>query len=99
LFRPYIDEGEISNLSAFNFFVRSSAIKSQEPLSGTTLLLENEGDNATAESVIENTRQHFTTRQVKRSSRGKIRKNVTRNSNLKIQKGSPITGNMPEKLY
>ncbi|MGK2896700.1 MAG: type IV secretory system conjugative DNA transfer family protein [Candidatus Saccharimonadales bacterium] len=37
LFKPYIDEGEISNLPAYNFYAKLSAVKPQEPLSGQTL--------------------------------------------------------------
>jgi len=43
LFVPYIEKGEIANLSTFNFYARLSATKSQEPLSGQTLLLKNKG--------------------------------------------------------
>ncbi len=39
LFQPYIEEGEIANLSSYNFYMRVAAQKSQEPLSGETVLL------------------------------------------------------------
>lgn len=51
LFKPFIDEGEISNLPAYNFYAKLSAIKAQEPLSGQTLLLESEGSKETAQAV------------------------------------------------
>jgi hypothetical protein len=51
LFKPFIDEGEISNLPAYNFYAKLSAIKAQEPLSGQTLLLESEGSKDTAQAV------------------------------------------------
>ncbi|MCY1545293.1 hypothetical protein D9M68_812280 [compost metagenome] len=38
LFRRYIETGEIANLSSFNFYLRLSAIHSQEPLSGNTVI-------------------------------------------------------------
>jgi hypothetical protein len=41
LFRPYIEEGEIANLSAYNFYAKLSAVKAQEPMSGETILLDN----------------------------------------------------------
>ncbi|HUB92972.1 MAG TPA: DUF87 domain-containing protein [Verrucomicrobiae bacterium] len=59
LFTPYIAEGEISNLSPFNFYARLSATTAQEPLSGKTLLLEGEGNNDVAIVVIENSRMLF----------------------------------------
>lgn len=40
LFKPYIDEGEIAKLPSYNFYMRISAVKSQEPFSGETLLLK-----------------------------------------------------------
>ena len=51
LFKPFIDEGEISNLPAYNFYAKLSAIKAQEPLSGQTLLLESEGSKEIAQAV------------------------------------------------
>lgn len=39
LFEPYIERGEISNLSAYNFYCRISGVETQEPMSGETLLL------------------------------------------------------------
>ncbi len=56
LFSPYIDEGEISNQPPYNFYARLSAAQSQEPLSGQTLLIEDEGNNDIAIVVIENSR-------------------------------------------
>lgn len=38
LFAPYIDQGEISNLPAYNFYVRIQAQESSEPVSGETVL-------------------------------------------------------------
>jgi len=43
MFSPYIEPGEISNLPAYNHYARLAAVSAQEPLSGQTLLLENEG--------------------------------------------------------
>src|SRR5690606_6781229 len=43
LFSPYIEQGEIANLPSFTFYARISAVHSQEPMSGATVLLEDEG--------------------------------------------------------
>lgn len=51
LFKPFIDEGEMSNLPAYNFYAKLSAIKAQEPLSGQTLLLEDDGSREIARAV------------------------------------------------
>jgi hypothetical protein len=39
LFRPFIEENELSNIPSFNFYARISAVNTQEPVSGTTVLL------------------------------------------------------------
>ena len=59
LFQPFIKAGEIANLSAYNFYAKLSAVKSQEPLSGETLLLDNEGSKETAEKVIKLSRKRY----------------------------------------
>ena len=38
MFTPYIEQGEIANLPTFNYYIRIAAVRSQEPLSGETLL-------------------------------------------------------------
>ncbi len=52
LFAPYIEPGEMSNLPAYNFYAKLSAIRPQEPLSGQTLLLEDEGSVEVAQRAI-----------------------------------------------
>lgn len=51
LFSPYIEQGEISNQPPFNFYARFASTKSQEPLSGQTIVLESDGDEDIAERV------------------------------------------------
>lgn len=51
LFKPFIGEGEISNLPAYNFYAKLSAIKAQEPLSGQTLLIASARSKETAKTV------------------------------------------------
>jgi Type IV secretion-system coupling protein DNA-binding domain/TraM recognition site of TraD and TraG len=42
LFQPYIKEGEIANLDSYNFYARIAASKTQEPISGETVILEDQ---------------------------------------------------------
>lgn len=63
LFAPYIDQGEISNLSSFNFYAKLSAMKAQEPLSGETILLSDTGSNDVFQAAIEQSRRVFTKKQ------------------------------------
>ncbi|HMS31262.1 MAG TPA: type IV secretion system DNA-binding domain-containing protein [Candidatus Saccharibacteria bacterium] len=63
LFSPYIDPGEMSNLPAFNFYAKLSAIKPQEPLSGQTILLPDKGDEMIAQKAVELSRASFAKKQ------------------------------------
>jgi len=61
LFQPYVDVGEISKLSSFNFYMSVRALSTQEPLSGETVPLGFDGDEDIAEQVVEASRQQYTT--------------------------------------
>lgn len=64
LFTPYLEPGEISNLPAYNFYAKLSAVQVQEPLSGQTLLLENDGSETISLEVIQNSRETFARKQL-----------------------------------
>lgn len=59
LFEPYIEKGEIASLSTFNFYMRIAAHKTQEPLSGETIVLEDEGDEEIASKVVQTSRKTY----------------------------------------
>jgi hypothetical protein len=59
LFMPFIEQGEIANLSAYSFYVRIAALQSQEPMSGVTLLLDDAGNANIAKRVIESSRERY----------------------------------------
>lgn len=63
LFSPFITQGEIANLPAFNFYAKLSAIHAQEPLSGQTLLLDSGGSDNIVSAIIEHSRGTFATKQ------------------------------------
>lgn len=63
LFAPYVEPGEISNLPAFNYYIRLSAITAQEPASGQTLLLSDAGSKETAKEAIMHSRKLFAHKQ------------------------------------
>lgn len=63
LFAPYIEQGEINNLPAFNFYAKLSAIQPQEPMSGQTLLLDDEGSERIAELVKEHSKKQYANKQ------------------------------------
>lgn len=59
MFSPYIEPGEISNLPAYNYYARLAAVHTQEPLSGQTLLLENEGNETVRDEIVKHSRKEF----------------------------------------
>lgn len=59
LFSPYIEQGEIANLSAYTFFARLSSVIAQEPLSGKTLLITEPEDGSTANAAIAYSRKQY----------------------------------------
>ncbi len=63
LFSPYIEQGEINNLPAYNFYAKLSAIQPQEPMSGQTLLLQDEGSERIADLVKMNSKRLYANKQ------------------------------------
>ncbi len=63
LFSPYIEQGEIANLPAYTFYCRIAALQAQEPMSGQTMLLEQEDDHKIAERAIAYSRKAYGTKQ------------------------------------
>lgn len=58
LFKPYIEEGEIANLPSFNFYIRISAVHSQEPFSGETIVPE-EVNKSLVQQVVVASRKNY----------------------------------------
>ena len=78
LFYPYIGQGEIANLPAYNFYMRIAAVTAQEPLSGQTLLLDEADDETIFKEAI-------------RSSREKYAKKVVEKAKTKNNKPDPTS--------
>lgn len=74
-FKPYLGPGEIMNLPAYNFYAKLAAVKSQEPLSGETVLLGDNGDEAIAQKAIEASRENYATvyKEEQRTTRAKTK--------------------------
>jgi len=89
MFSPYIYQGEISNLPAFCFYMKLSAIQPQEPLSGQTLLLDDDGDDAIFQKSINFSRSMFAKKQELIEEKQK-QTTVRQNDNLK-KEGSVVT--------
>lgn len=87
MFSPYIELGEISNLPAYNYYARLAAVHAQEPLSGQTLLLENEGNETVRDEIVKHSRKEFARKREEISER----KNPGRTSSRKITKTNKRT--------
>lgn len=59
LFAPYVEEGELSNLPAYSFYTRISAIHAQEPMSGMTVLLDAESNEEVTRRVTDRSRAKY----------------------------------------
>lgn len=92
MFSPYIEPGEISNLSAYNYYARLAAVHAQEPLSGQTLLLENEGDETVRDEIVKHSRKEF----AKKRGGIPVRKNPGRISSRKATKTNKRAKKKPQ---
>jgi len=59
LFMPFIEQGEISNLPAYSYYVRIAAVSAQEPMSGMTVVVHEPGSESIASQVIESSRKLY----------------------------------------
>jgi hypothetical protein len=59
LFRPFVEENELSNIPSYNFYARISAVNTQEPVSGTTCLLDINPDAIIARRIKDYSRNKY----------------------------------------
>lgn len=59
LFQPFIEQGEIANLPAYNFYMRVVATTPNEPFSGITKLLDEEPTTKTVNAVVTESRKRY----------------------------------------
>lgn len=96
LFSPYIEQGEISNLPAFNFYAKLSAIQPQEPLSGQTLLLEDDGNLVIAKEAIKLSRKLFAKKQEPpKKEEEKVEQEKAQPKSAKTRKEEKVTALSP----
>ncbi len=97
LFKPYVEEGEIANLASFNFYMRIAAQKSQEPFSGETIRLSNDGDEELADKVIEASRKNHA---IKHETLEEPKSAEPKKPDVKVKgkpKSSPKSPGIPKK--
>lgn len=59
LFQPYLNQGDIANLPSRNFYMRISAVVTQKPFSGETILPEDDGNEIIAKRVKELSKKNY----------------------------------------
>lgn len=72
MFKPFLEAGDISNLPAYSFYAKLAAVKSQEPLSGMTLILPETTTENIYKKVIESSRQQFATYKIHINKPGEV---------------------------
>lgn len=58
-FKGYVEEGEVTHLPKYSFYMRIAAGDAQEAFSGKTIVLDSTGDIGVAERVIESSREQY----------------------------------------
>ncbi len=59
-YRPYVDYGEIANLPSFHFYMKTAAIRPEEPFSGITMPVEIKEDKSKHTRFITSSRELYT---------------------------------------
>lgn len=104
-FSPQVEQGEILNIPSYNFYIKIAALQSHEPMSGETLLLEDEPNPEIAEAVIVSSREKYAIeyeeKQDEISPRGRksVSKNIKDNlAESKSEEGGKLAGsfNVPD---
>ena len=58
-FKPYVIEGEISNLPSYHFFMKLGALNPEEPFSGVTIPIKIKDDERVTEQIINSSRRLY----------------------------------------
>ena len=95
-FSPQVEQGEILNIPSYNFYIKIAALQSHEPMSGETLLLDNEPSPEIAETVIAISREKYAIKYgdkvedrndgTKKDEPGKKSKSKNNDNNIKASK-------------
>ncbi len=69
-FKPYINAGEIPSLPPYHFYMKKSAVTSEEPFSGVTLPVAFERNPDKIQRIIKASRKNYATKYEKTASKG-----------------------------
>jgi len=89
-FFPYVQKGEIMNLPRYSFYIKISAIESQEPFSGQTLKIYVKKDTRKIAKLIEASQKNWAIEYVRPKKKVIVKEPALKdNSNDKTHKTSP----------
>lgn len=97
-FRPYLEDGAVMNLPRYQFYIKISAIESEEPFSGQTLFIPVKKDPQKIESLVEASRKNWAIvyqRSENQEEEKSTKANTQQTSNT-VKKTQPKSG-LPEK--
>jgi hypothetical protein len=90
LFNGKVEPGEIANLPAYNFYAKlSGGLEPQDPVSGATIVLEDEGDEKIAGAVIAASRAHYAKEYVAPEA-PKVKQTKPKASNIGKRRGGKV---------
>jgi len=92
-FEPYVAKREIYNLPAFRFYIKVSALNSEEPFSGETILLNISENKEKVQMLIDASRKNFAQKYEVSNQEKEINENLKKNQTNHITKSK---GGFPE---
>ncbi len=91
-FRPYVDFGEIANLPSFHFYMKTAAIRPEEPFSGITVPVTVGFDKEKRDRFIKSSRSlyaiEYISKTIKKADTGQDQKKE-QEKNVKAKSGLP----------
>jgi hypothetical protein len=93
-YRPYVDFGEIANLPAYRFYMKTAAIKPEEPFSGTTIPVAVKVDKEKKERFIQTSRKLYAHAYIaKKQNITKVE--ISRNKEGEKQQNTKVKSGLP----
>jgi hypothetical protein len=96
-FTPYLQKGDIMNLSRYHFYIKISALVSEEPFSGETIYLPVKKDQKKIQKLMETSRKNWAIVYIKPEKKIGKTKTVNANSQEPIsEEGEPPESGLPK---
>lgn len=93
-YRPYVEQGEITNLPSFHFYMKTAALHPEEPFSGTTIPVTVSVDKGKYKQFIQSSRNLYAiaykAKQENVQTITKSKEGTKSTQNMKVSSGLPI---------